>query len=127
MSKQQMLATTGRVSMDLAHEAMLKDEALRKELYGGADEMAEYGVMRKAELDRASITDDGERKRVLRESVGHFAHWPQCRGTSCRGGRTECRENCNPLPEMACAEPEDIAEMTAWQRIRQGIFDAFGI
>ena len=33
----------------------------------------------------------------------------QCRGASCRQGRVECRENCNPPPEMACAAPEDEA------------------
>jgi hypothetical protein len=28
---------------------------------------------------------------------------PSCKGASCNGGRLPCRENCNPLPEMACS------------------------
>lgn len=101
MSEHQLTMVTGRVSKELLG-------ALKDELYGKGNHISDA---------------DSDRAQVIAESFQHIA---SCRGMSCRQGRVECREDCNPLPEMACAAPDDVEE-TAWGRMRQWLFGAFGI
>jgi hypothetical protein len=107
-----MVALTARVSLEQAHEAMLNDAILRKELYGGADDMAEWASHRVLPIEhQASLTDDQQRRRVLAESIEHFR---QCRGASCNQGRAECTDNCLPF-EMACTAGEEPAPLW-WEK-----------
>lgn len=84
MSKLQMTIVTGRVPKELVN-------ALKDEVYGKGNHIP---------------ADDQQRCQVLAESFAHFAG---CRGSSCRQGRMECRENC--VPEMACTAGEDRLPM----------------
>lgn len=51
-------------------------------------------------------------------SIDYDAHealrQTSCRGASCRQGRAPCRENCNPMPEMACTAGED-SDQSEWR------------
>ena len=77
---------------------------------------------------QAAFSDDGMYRLNTRRVIPSYLRLaetpPACRGATCRQGRTECREACNPLPEMACAEPEPETDMSERRAVWIGLWCA---
>jgi hypothetical protein len=71
-------------------------------------------------------SDDGlyrlNTRRVIPTHLRLAETPPACRGVSCRQGRVECREACNPLPEMACAEPDPEPDYSGRRAVWLGLW-----
>lgn len=102
-----LLAVTGRVPLEMVKQAA----------YEAQDDMGEWAAAN-AESLRAGLADarmqqladeETAHRRTVLESVQHMlvGDVPSCKGHSCHGARLPCRENCNPLPEMACTAGEE--------------------
>lgn len=105
-----MMALTGRVSVEQAHEA-LTAERVRRELHGAQDDVGDWAHAHWNSL-RVGLADarlaklaDEENARVLAESVRHFGQ--ACRGHSCRQGRLPCREKC-PVVELPYPDADEL-------------------
>lgn len=110
-SAENMMALTGRVSIEQVHDA-LTAERVRRELHGQQDDVGDWAHAHWDSL-RVGLADarlaklaEEENARRLAESIEHF----KCGGYSFCNGPTPCDPRCD-MPEMACTAGDDPLPM----------------
>lgn len=104
MTREQLTAITGRISLEQAHEA-LTEEKVRRELYGQQDDMAEWSQR------FSSYVMTGHKEPRRGQALSDERAWVDaCSGHSCRQGRMPCRERCGA--EMAVPDDDQPSRVT---------------